>query len=140
MMRILVCGDRNWTDRECITRELLRYDSTSIIVQGCCRGADRMAAESARTLNLHYEGYAPDWERYGRAAGPIRNKQMLDTGIHLVLCFHNDISNSKGTRDMMDQALARGIEVKIITTTELGTSNDMDPLPEPQPKGKSNEE
>ena len=118
MMRILVCGDRNWIDRECITRELLRYPNTSIIVQGCCRGADRMAAESAKMLHLHYEGYPADWERYGRAAGPIRNKQMLDTGIHLVLCFHNDIGNSKGTANMMKQAIACGIEVKIITTGE----------------------
>ncbi len=123
MLRILVCGDRNWTDRECITRELLRYDPTSIIVQGTCRGADKMAAESAQMLGLHCEGYAPDWERYGRAAGPIRNKRMLDTGIHLVLCFHNDIGNSKGTRNMMNQALARGIEIKIITTGEQHEDN-----------------
>ena len=118
MMRILVCGDRNWTDREAITRELLRYDSTSVVVHGMCRGADVMAAESCKMLGMHFEGYRADWERYGRAAGPIRNKQMLDTGIHLVLCFHNDIGNSKGTANMMKQAIACGIEVKIITTGE----------------------
>ncbi len=125
MMRILVCGDRNWKDRECITRELLRYDNTSIIVQGCCRGADMMAAESCKMLGYHCEGYPADWERYGRAAGPMRNKRMLDTGIHLVLCFHNDIGNSKGTKNMMNQAIQYGIEVKVITTGvqhEDGTS------------------
>ena len=96
--------------------ELLLYPKTIVVVHGMCRGADRLAAAAAKMLGIHVEGYPADWERFGRAAGPIRNKQMLDTGINLVLCFHNDMMNSKGTKNTMMQAMAYGIEVKVITS------------------------
>lgn len=46
---------------------------------------------------------------------PIRNKQMLDEGKpDLVLAFHTDIENSKGTKNMIYQAKKRGIKVILI--------------------------
>ncbi|KKN01348.1 hypothetical protein LCGC14_1128740 [marine sediment metagenome] len=53
---------------------------------------------------------------YGKAAGPIRNKQMLDEGQpHLVLAFHDNIEESTGTKDMVKQAAKRGIETLVIS-------------------------
>lgn len=59
--------------------------------------------------------FPADWKQYGKAAGPIRNKQMLDEGQpDLVLCFHDDIEKSKGTKNMYELAKARGIKTKLI--------------------------
>lgn len=42
---------------------------------------------------------------------------MLDTGIDLVLAFHNQIEVSKGTGDMVRRARRKGVPVEVITET-----------------------
>jgi hypothetical protein len=63
--------------------------------------------------------FPADWETYGKAAGPIRNTQMLTEGNpDMVAAFHNDISKSKGTKNMIVQAKKAGIKVILLTDTE----------------------
>jgi hypothetical protein len=66
-------------------------------------------------LGLRVEEYPAQWHRYGQAAGPIRNQEMLKTGIHLVLAFHPNLSESKGTKDMVTRAASAGVPVHIFT-------------------------
>ena len=54
-----------------------------------------------------------EWDTFGKAAGPIRNGWMLKMEPDLVLAFHNDIRQSKGTANMVSIARKKGIEVKI---------------------------
>lgn len=114
-MRILVCGDRNWTNYDLIHKVLSNYPSTDIIVQGGARGADRMASDAALSFGMVVEEYPADWETYGKKAGPIRNQTMLNTGIDLVLAFHNYILNSRGTKDMVSRAKKANIPYVVIT-------------------------
>ena len=126
-MRILCCGDRNWSSYEIIRRELEKFPKDTEIIQGCANGADKMSANIAKSLGLklisskdnndiiNNPGFPADWNKYGRAAGPIRNKQMLDEGKpDLVLAFHTNIENSRGTKNMIEQAKKRGIKVILI--------------------------
>lgn len=118
-MRVLCCGDRNWTDREVIRQELLKLPPDTVIIEGEARGADRISREVAVEMGLQIMPFPADWTRYGRAAGPIRNHQMLvEAQPQLVLAFHNNIENSKGTKNMVSIARAAHVIVKIIT--ELG--------------------
>jgi len=60
--------------------------------------------------------FPADWKSYGKGAGPIRNQLMLDEGKpDLVLAFHNDISSSRGTADMIRRAKKHGISYEIIS-------------------------
>jgi hypothetical protein len=114
-MRVLVCGDRNWKDDVPIWAALCQLSKDSTVIVGCCRGADYLGFETAKALRLSIEKYPPDWEKHGKAAGPIRNQRMLDEGKpDLVLAFHPDIENSKGTKDMVSRAKKAGVTVKII--------------------------
>ncbi len=116
-MRVLVCGDREWTGYVAITKRLCLLDqSDTTIIHGACRGADKIAGIVAERLNMDAEAYPAQWTKHGRAAGPIRNQQMLDTGIDLVLAFHPDLDKSKGTADMIRRATEAGIEVEICTS------------------------
>lgn len=121
-LRVLVCGDRDWNDWETITAELQRLPRDTVIIHGGARGADKMAAYVAATdLCLSVIPFPADWKKHGKAAGPIRNQEMLDSGRPTrVLAFHPDLRNSKGTADMIRRARAAGIPVRVVGDPEGG--------------------
>jgi hypothetical protein len=115
-MRILITGDREWFDKLMISAVLrsvtMFKDPASVtVIEGEARGADRLGASAARGLGLNVEPYPAEWDQYGRAAGHIRNQQMLDTGVDLCLAFHDRLDESKGTADMVRRCLKAGIKV-----------------------------
>ena len=113
-MIILVCGDRNWTDQETIKSVLDSLTAPGdVVIHGACRGADRLAGQAATALDLTVREYPAQWDTHGRAAGPIRNQQMLDLEHpDLVLAFHDRLTESKGTRDMIQRSRRAGITVR----------------------------
>lgn len=127
MIRVLVTGDRNYTDRQAVYEELSRLQNETlapdkanpgknlgdfILIHGSARGADTLAADVAQELGWTIEGYPADWKQYGRAAGPIRNTQMLESGHpDIVVAFHQHLSESKGTKHMVIIAKKAGIPV-----------------------------
>ena len=70
------------------------------------------------------ECYPADWDRHGKAAGPIRNQRMIDTGVDLVVAFHDDLEHSKGTGHMVKIARLHGRPVwhlrHVVDTREVG--------------------
>ena len=116
-MIALVCGDRNWTDVGMVTRRLKvlqLHHPDSIILEGGCRGADLIAREVAQQLGLDVIEIPANWVRHGKAAGPIRNRIMLDFQPGLVIVFHPGLARSKGTADCVKEARRRGFEVEVI--------------------------
>ena len=107
--RILVCGSRNWTNRK-LMEIVFEYITDAVIIEGECRGADLMARKLAEEKNFVVKKYPADWSKYGRSAGPIRNRKMINEGNpDIVLAFHEDWENSKGTKDMIKLAEENGI-------------------------------
>lgn len=69
----------------------------SVIIHGACpSGADRDADSWASFLGLQVEAYPADWETHGKAAGPIRNKQMVNSKPDMVLAFWDGFSRGTG--------------------------------------------
>lgn len=128
-MRILITGSRDWTDRVAVyqtlyayvTRHcppdydrhgnLIDYDLSDVtIVHGACpTGADVIAEDWAVVNWVVFERHPADWDKHGKAAGPIRNQEMVDLGADVCLAF--PLPGSKGTRDCMAKARAAGIPV-----------------------------
>ena len=116
-MRVLICGSRNWTDGEAIFAALEALPGVHVVIEGEAPGADSLARDAAYALGIPVLPFPADWEKYGRAAGPIRNQQMLEEGTpDLVLAF--PIGSSPGTWDMVRRAQAAGIEVRILLPEE----------------------
>lgn len=115
--RVLVCGDRNWSDKALI-RGYLAGMKIDVVIEGEARGADRFGFLVARELRIDVLPFPAKWDEYGRAAGVIRNQQMLDEGKPtLVLAFHDNIYSSKGTKDMVKRANKANIPVWLISGT-----------------------
>ena len=111
-MRVLICGDRNWNDidrvRE-VVKEMHGKSFIDVVIEGEAKGADILARVAAEGIGIKVEKYPADWQKYGRAAGPIRNSQMLKEGNpDVVVGFHWKVEESKCTRDMLTRAKKAG--------------------------------
>lgn len=114
-MKILICGDRNWSDSGTILLRIERLPKNAIIISGGARGADTIAELIARSIGMKTQIFPAQWNLYGKAAGPIRNQQMLEENPDLVIAFHNDLNSSKGTKDMINRAKKAGIPTEVIS-------------------------
>jgi hypothetical protein len=114
-VRVLVCGDRNWTEQVPIYMRLRQLPRDTVVIHGCARGADTIGGQVARSLGFKVLEFPADWDKYGKGAGPIRNQQMLDEGKpELVLAFHRNFADSKGTKDMVSRAKKANIPCEVI--------------------------
>ncbi len=111
LKRFIVCGGRDYSDKVFLKRsldELLKIDWNFVLVHGDARGADTLAAEWANNdAWVLVEAHPADWNKHGRKAGPIRNQEMLDSGIDGVIAF----AGGYGTADMVNRALQTGVPV-----------------------------
>ena len=114
-MKVLVSGSRYYRDYHKILSVVKSLD-IDLLIAGGCRGADTLAVRAARQCGIMFIEYPADWKRFGKSAGPIRNGHMLKMEKpDLVLFFHEDLSCSKGTADMLSKVLKAGIPYKIFT-------------------------
>ena len=116
--RVMVTGSRDWDDERKILSALLLAEyalawgvsaSFTLVTGRCPTGADALAEAMALERGWTIDPYPADWERYGKPAGPIRNKEMVDTGPDVVIAFQRD--NSKGTDNAVKLARAALIPV-----------------------------
>lgn len=114
-MRLLICGDRNWNKYDMIPMALRRIHENihiECVIEGEARGADSMGRLAAEQMGIPVRKYPADWETHGRSAGPIRNQKMLSHGRpDAVMAFHDNLENSKGTKDMVTRATRAKIPV-----------------------------
>lgn len=113
-MKVLVCGGRNFANEAAVYRTLDKLIEISIndrlthLIHGGASGADALAHKWALANNISVTPYTADWNCFGNAAGPIRNRQMLVEGKpDLVVAF----AGGRGTADMIRQAEAAGVQV-----------------------------
>jgi hypothetical protein len=117
-MIVLVCGDREWTDRTALVaaldeemRNVVEVDAECfVLIEGCARGADAMAEDWAALRGVPNVHFPADWS-FGPKGGPLRNIAMLKGGPDKVIAFHENLSESKGTRHMVTIAKRAGIPV-----------------------------
>ena len=118
--RLIVCGGRNFADKNFVWETLGRIHSKrriDLLIEGGqvtrdpvngVIGADSIAWGWAVTWGVPVRTFAADWDRLGKAAGPIRNQQMLDEGLaNGCLGFQG----GDGTLDMLSRAHKAGITI-----------------------------
>lgn len=122
MKTVIITGSRKYNKGKTIRivmEGLLQEFGIYKVRHGNAKGADTLADSRARLMKLpDIYGYVADWDRYDKAAGPIRNKEMLLTEIEkegreniLVIAF--PLPDSKGTYHMINFARDNQVEVRI---------------------------
>jgi hypothetical protein len=108
-MRILVCGGRDFASYLLLANVLSEYGSDVELCNGGARGADSLAGKYAAIRGIPVRVFPADWQTHGKAAGPIRNSEMLrEFAPDLVVAF----PGGRGTSDMVAKAKRAGVQVR----------------------------
>lgn len=115
MIRLIIAGPRDYYDQEKVFRDIHTFQGKfgiDEIISGEASGVDKLAEEYAFLHQIPFKLFQADWEKYGKAAGPIRNREMAEYA-NALLAFDK---GTKGTRNMIQMARKyhlRGIIVEI---------------------------
>lgn len=114
-MKTIIAGSRTLGQKEvtdAIAQALLS-DKDWVITQvvcGCANGVDKAGEAWAREGNIPVRHFPADWRRYGRGAGPIRNRLMAEYADALIAVWDG---KSKGTLNMLHEAKKRGLKIHL---------------------------
>lgn len=113
-MKVLVFGGRDYADAARVLAVLNGIHrrggggAISVVISGGAPGADTLGEQWARAYGVRLERYPADWAKHGKAAGPLRNQQMIDEGKpDLGVAF----PGGRGTADMTRRLKHAGIRV-----------------------------
>lgn len=129
--KILVCGGRNFGEvptstpiefyekamavavRQCsylnnILNQISQKCLIEEVIHGNARGADKLAGKWAERQGIKVTVFKADWNKYGKAAGIIRNQEMLEQGNPTVVVA---FPGGNGTQDMIRRAKLAGLPV-----------------------------
>lgn len=103
-MKLIIAGGRDFNDYSALERAanaVLTEYPISVILNGAAPGADALAVKWANEKKIEIEFFPADWEKYKKAAGPIRNREMAKHA-DILLAFWN--RSSSGTKNMIEEA------------------------------------
>ncbi len=112
-MKLAVVGSRDFSDLSVI-QKVLTVDVNRIteIVSGGARGVDTAAAHFADKQDIKLKIFLPDWDKFGRAAGPIRNRKIIDY-CDEVIAFWDGKSPGTKSSLMMARDLGKNTQVSL---------------------------
>lgn len=115
-MKVLVTGSRTmpWGEYELMKKVLIEEHATEVI-QGGAQGADALATWVCHELGIQCRTFQADWATHGKAAGPMRNQQMIEQKPNLVIAFYEDTGITPGTQDMVNRAISHSVRVRRVT-------------------------
>lgn len=115
--RVIVAGSRTMQDYNFLATILgvaLKNiaDDDIEIVSGGAKGADKLGEQYAKSRGLGIKVFPANWDTHGKAAGPIRNKQMAEYATHCITFWDG---KSRGTKNMIDLANQHNLKLRIIS-------------------------
>lgn len=88
-----------------------KVDVTEVVSGAAPRGADKAGELWARVNIIPVTHFPADWDRYAKAAGKFRNREMA-VYADAALVFWDGMSS--GSCDMVTRMVARGKPVRVI--------------------------
>jgi len=114
---LAVAGSRGFSDYPLLKEEVESFILNFApgrrvrILSGHARGADRLGEKLAVEKGYELLIFPADWDTHGRAAGPIRNSEMIKKADGLIAFWNG---RSRGTSDSIKKAEERGIPVRAV--------------------------
>ena len=110
-LRCIIAGGRDYHNYDTLLEAIQECQfPIATVVSGGAKGVDALGERYAGEMNLKLNIYNADWERNGRAAGPIRNRKMAENADALIAIWNGE---SKGTKNMIETATKLGLLVYV---------------------------
>jgi hypothetical protein len=110
-VKTIIAGMRDFTNYTEVARAIkLSGFAISEVVSGLAPGVDHSGEIWAADNEIPVMGFKADWNAHGKAAGPMRNRQMAQYAEALVAVWDG---KSRGTKNMIDEANKRGLRIYI---------------------------
>jgi hypothetical protein len=111
-MKTIIAGSRTITNWETV-KNAIEWSGFEIteVVSGHANGVDLIGEKWARLNKIPVKTFPvkkADWDKFGKAAGPIRNRRMAEYGEQLIAIQKG---GSGGTQNMVEEAKKRGLPV-----------------------------
>ena len=106
-VKVVIAGCRDYCDydeaKKFIDDSLsnINNENSIVVLSGGANGADKLGIRYAEENGFQVKLFLPQWDKYGKSAGPKRNKLMAQE-CDLVICFWD--SKSRGTKSMIEYA------------------------------------
>ena len=112
MYKLIIAGSRHFNDYELLRKIVLPYvNNIDCIISGTASGADTLGERFAQEYNIPIKKFPADWSKYGKSAGPRRNKQMAEYANACIVFWDGQ---SRGTLSMINYARQYNLSLKII--------------------------
>lgn len=109
-MKTIVAGSRTFNDYELLENTLKEHEITEI-VSGTARGADSLGEDYGIKYNIPIVKFPPNWDKYGKSAGYIRNLEMARYAEACIVFWDG---KSKGSLNMIKLATKNNLHLTII--------------------------
>lgn len=128
--KLIVAGTRSFNDYELLRsilstlfmkRRCWTIDWNEEIVSGGAPGADTLAVRYATEADMPFKVFPADWKKYGRSAGPRRNRQMAEYGDAAIVFWDG---KSRGTQNMIQQMREAGKPVEVVVYPKGDRENE----------------
>ena len=110
-MKVIIAGSREITNYEFVSHIIKQSGYTiTEVVSGTANGVDRLGEQWARDNNIPYKRFPANWDHYGKAAGPIRNREMAEYADAAIVVWNG---SSSGTKNMIQEMTKREKPCKV---------------------------
>ena len=117
-MKVVIAGCRDFFNYQFVEQTLDKIfqeepftNQTIEIVSGNARGVDILGEKYAQNYNLPVHRFPAQWDKFGKAAGPIRNKRMAEIADYVIVFWDG---RSRGTKNMIETCQQLGVPCKIV--------------------------
>lgn len=113
-MKIGIVGSRDFSDYSVLVShivEVINIRDITAIVSGGAYGADSLGAKFGKEYGIPVEVFLPDWQTHGKAAGFIRNSEIVNNS-DMIIAFWD--MESRGTKDTISKAQKKDVPVKVV--------------------------
>jgi hypothetical protein len=112
-MKTIIAGGRTFNNYNLLKESVDALNlNISEKVSGGAKGVDALGEQYANENNIHIKVFKPNWTVYGRAIGPVRNKEMAIYADVLVAFWDG---KSIGIKSMINLAKENGLKVFVVS-------------------------
>jgi len=110
-MKLVIVGSRSFNNYNLLKDTINKYDNIKLIISNSAIGADKLAEQYPKEYNIETKIYLPDWNKYGKKAGPIRN-ELIIKDCDIVIAFWD--GESRRTLSSINIAKTLNKKLKLI--------------------------